>query len=342
MTNNSARGAEALKKLDRELKARDRKEKARPLGVVAASLVAILALVGGIWFAATREGGQEDITAASTSAPATTEATPEAVALTGKRAKALPATVECTYNEEKTPDGKAADNNGAKVPDGKKVSAEGTVTVNFATNKGDIEMELDRAVAPCTVNAITSLAKQDYYNDSICHRMTSGGLNVLQCGDPTGTGAGGPGFQFANEYPTDETDAAAAINPMTYPKGSIAMANAGADTNGSQFFINYADSMLQPNYTYFGKLTAKGQATLDGIAKAGVKGGAPDGAPAEEVKIKSVTVGENKAAKKDDAKSEEKSAEKAADASAENKSDDKKDDAKETKKDAAPTSEKKS
>ena len=285
MPNNKQRGEEALNQLDRELKARDRKEKTRPLGVVAASLVVILALVGGIYFFATRDNSDEKVVAEeSSAAESTAQDTPDAKPLSGKRAEALPASVQCTYEKD------GQDANGAKVPDGKDVSTKGTVKVNFATNKGDIEMELDRAKAPCAVNAISDLADQGYYDDTICHRMTSGVLSVLQCGDPTGTGSGGPGFSFANEYPTDETDEADTKNPVTYPKGSIALANSGVDTNGSQFFVNYADSMLTPEYTYFGDLTDKGQKTMDKIAKIGVEGGASDGKPAEEIKIKKASV----------------------------------------------------
>ena len=105
-----------------------------------------------------------------------------------------------------------------------------------------------------------------------------------------GKGSGGPGFQFANEYPTDEADDTAMAQPALYPKGSIAMANAGEDTNGSQFFINYKDSQLPPAYTYFGNLTEKGQKTIDAIAAKGVKDGQSDGEPAEEVRITKATI----------------------------------------------------
>ena len=123
------------------------------------------------------------------------------------------------------------------------------------------------------------------------HRcLTTSGIHVLQCGDPSGSGAGGPGFQFANEYPTDELDGPA-TSPVIYPRGSIAMANAGPDTNGSQFFLNYEDSPLAPDYTYFGQISEEGMATLDKVAEAGAEGGAADGAPAEEVRIETATVG---------------------------------------------------
>lgn len=286
MPNNKQRGEDALNHLNRELKNRDRKEKARPLGVVAASVVVILALVGGIWFMSTRDTSNEEVTASDQSS---TDVSPteqsEAKVLTGQRAQALPATVTCTYEEQK-----GQDTHGATVPEGKNISTSGTVKVSFKTAQGEIAMDLDRAVAPCTVNAIAHLAKSGYYDNTVCHRETSGMLNVLQCGDPTGKGSGGPGFQFANEYPTDELGDAAATSQVTYPKGSIAMANAGAGTNGSQFFLNYADSTLPGNYTYFGKVTDEGQATLDKIAAAGIKDGETDGAPAEEVKIASATV----------------------------------------------------
>ena len=284
MPNNQKRGEEALRKLERELRSRDRKQKARPLGVVAASLVVILALVGGIYFLSTREGDDENVQAEDSSAAETSQETPQTQPIADKRAKALPDTVTCKYEDN------GQDSNGAKKPNGKDISTKGTVTVSFETSQGPIEMEMDRAKAPCTTNAISELAKSGYYDDTVCHRMTSGALNVLQCGDPTGSGSGSPGFSFADEYPTDEVDEKDSQNPVIYPRGSVAMANSGPDTNGSQFFLNYDDSELAPSYTYFATISDEGMKTMDKIAKAGVEGGQPDGKPAEEVKIKKATV----------------------------------------------------
>ena len=192
-------------------------------------------------------------------------------------------TVTCTYEEA----GEASRE--VSTPQTEDVPATGTVTVNLETSQGPIGMELDRSVAPCTVNAIEHFAAEGYYDDTVCHRLTTSGIFVLQCGDPSGSGAGGPGFQFANEYPTDELDGPA-TSPVIYPRGSIAMANAGPDTNGSQFFLNYEDSPLAPDYTYFGQISEEGLATLDKVAEAGAEGGAADGAPAEEVRIETASL----------------------------------------------------
>jgi peptidyl-prolyl cis-trans isomerase B (cyclophilin B) len=166
------------------------------------------------------------------------------------------------------------------------------ISASMSTNQGNIGLQLDNAKAPCTVNSFASLAQQGYFNDTPCHRLTTGGLAVLQCGDPTGQGTGGPGYQFANEYPTTQyqPDNPALQQPVLYPRGTLAMANAGPGTNGSQFFLVYQDSQLPPNYTVFGTIDQTGLATLDKIAAGGVEGGTGDGKPKLPVQVKSIAL----------------------------------------------------
>ena len=165
------------------------------------------------------------------------------------------------------------------------------ISVSMSTNQGNIGLWLNNAEAPCTVNSFASLAQKGFFDGTTCHRLTTApGLGVLQCGDPTGTGTGGPGYKFANEYPTNQypKDDPALQKPVLYPRGTLAMANAGPDTNGSEFFLVYKDSQLPPNYTVFGSIDATGLATLDKIADGKVAGGGDDGKPASEVKVKSI------------------------------------------------------
>jgi peptidyl-prolyl cis-trans isomerase B (cyclophilin B) len=165
------------------------------------------------------------------------------------------------------------------------------VSASMSTTAGDIGIQLDNGKAPCTVNSFASLAQQGYFDDTTCHRLTTTPqLGVLQCGDPSGTGAGGPGYRFANEYPTNQYRLAdpALKTPVTYPRGTLAMANKSSGTNGSQFFLVYADSTLPPTFTAFGTIDATGLATLDKVAAAGVAGAGDDGKPAMDVTIDSV------------------------------------------------------
>lgn len=285
MTSNKERGEQALTALDKELKRRDRKQKRGPYAVVAAAALAIVLIAGGIIFAATRDNGgdqtAQDNSSSQSSQPTTSE---EYQPLAMKRTKPLPDTVTCQYNKT------TEDAHGATPPPTDNISAKGTAKVALETSQGKIDLTLDREASPCTVNAITHLAQSGFYNNTVCHRLTTNGIHVLQCGDPTASGSGGPGFQFKNEYPTDETADKDKQTPLKYPRGSIAMANSGADTNGSQFFLNYQDSPLPPLYTYFGQIGDEGLKTLDKVAQAGVQGGAQDGQPAQEVKITKTTV----------------------------------------------------
>lgn len=165
------------------------------------------------------------------------------------------------------------------------------VSASMSTNRGDIGIQLDNGKAPCTVNSFASLAQQGYFDGTTCHRLTTTpALGVLQCGDPSGTGTGGPGYRFGNEYPTNQYRLSdpALKTPIMYPRGTMAMANKGSGTNGSQFFLIYADSMLPPTYTAFGTIDETGLATLDKVAAAGVDGAGDDGKPAMAVTIDSV------------------------------------------------------
>ena len=155
----------------------------------------------------------------------------------------------------------------------------GSPTATLALTGGTVTIALHRSATPCTVGSFVHLAQSGYFDGTRCHRLTTGSLAVLQCGDPSGTGQGGPGYSFA-----DETTPS-----MTYPAGTVAMANAGPNTNGSQFFLVYADSQLPPDYTVFGTVTG-GLKVLTTIAAAGVQGGGTDGAPATPVTISKVTI----------------------------------------------------
>ncbi|HKV22502.1 MAG TPA: peptidylprolyl isomerase [Mycobacterium sp.] len=166
-----------------------------------------------------------------------------------------------------------------------------SVSASMSTSRGPIGIQLDNGKAPCTVNSFASLAQQGYFDDTTCHRLTtSPQLGVLQCGDPSGTGTGGPGYRFGNEYPTNQYRISdpALTAPVMYPRGTLAMANKGSGTNGSQFFLVYADSMMPPTYTAFGTIDSTGLATLDKVAAAGVDGGSDDGKPATPVTIDSI------------------------------------------------------
>lgn len=158
-------------------------------------------------------------------------------------------------------------------PDPHRTPDRGVVRVDLRTNHGDITLLLDREQAPCTVQSFVHLATHKFYDRTFCHRLTTyPTLKVLQCGDPSGTGSGGPGYRYHDELPTNL--APAPTDPTgqrrIYPRATVAMANAGPDTNGSQFFLVFADSALRPNYSIFGSVTDSGMAVLDRIAAAGV------------------------------------------------------------------------
>ncbi|MCU1676019.1 MAG: peptidylprolyl isomerase [Frankiales bacterium] len=150
------------------------------------------------------------------------------------------------------------------------------------TSCGTLTVDMDAAKAPHTVNTWAFLAGKKYWDGTRCHRMTKdGSLDMLQCGDPTGTGQGGPGFTIAEEN----------LTGATYTKGTIAMAKTSAPhSTGSQFFIVFGDSQLSPDYTVVGHVTADTMAVLDKIAAVGVVPSDMDTQPAKLIYLDSVTV----------------------------------------------------
>lgn len=167
--------------------------------------------------------------------------------------------------------------------------AKKTYTVTLTTNRGNIVFTADGAAAPYTVYSFVYLAEKGYFNATKCHRLTTSGIFVLQCGDPTGTGAGGPGYEFQDE---NLASLGTPVNGyVTYPAGAVAMANAGPGTNGSQFFLVYKGSPLTANYTPFGTIT-QGLDILLKVAAAGTNNanGTGDGAPNDPVEIERATI----------------------------------------------------
>jgi cyclophilin family peptidyl-prolyl cis-trans isomerase len=169
-----------------------------------------------------------------------------------------------------------------KQPPAMEIDPQASYTASMKTSAGDLTIELFAQEAPNTVNNFVFLARQGYYDGVIFHRTIDGFM--IQGGDPTGTGRGGPGYQFRDE-------------PVRrrYTRGTLAMANAGPNTNGSQFFIMHRDYNLPPNYTIFGQVT-DGLETIDAIATAPTKSGGEGSSPVTPVRIESIAIEETKAA----------------------------------------------
>jgi peptidyl-prolyl cis-trans isomerase B (cyclophilin B) len=281
---NEQRRATAKRKLERQLERRAQQARRRRTlaivgGSVATVVVVAAAVVSVVLTNKHHNDRQKPASASSSALPGTSPLPPF------KPAADLGA--NCQY-----PPAREQPSKPAKLPRQGKVPTEpAQVSASMVTNQGHIGLLLANNESPCTVNSFASLAQQNFFDGTHCHRLTaSPSSGILQCGDPGGDGTGGPGYQFANEYPTDQykPDDPAAQESVTYPRGTLAMANSGPNSNGSQFFLVYKDTQLRPEYTIFGKIQQDGLATLDKIAKAGVAGGAEDGPPATEVTIKSV------------------------------------------------------
>lgn len=296
MPTNEQRRATAKRKLDRQLERRAAQARRQRLFTIVGASVGVVLVIGAIVATVIFVNKDSSTSATAASSPTSTSSALDVPPPPGETAPLPPFAAPAGLGEDcqypATPNEPAAKK--ANAPRSGKVPTDpAQVSVSMTTSQGNIGLQLDNAKAPCTVNSFASLAQQGYFNDTGCHRLTaSEGLAVLQCGDPKGDGSGGPGYQFTNEYPTNQfqPDDPALQAPMIYPRGTLAMANAGPGTNGSQFFLVFKDSQLPPNYTAFGTIDETGLATLDKIAAGGLEpvNGPDDGKPKLPVQIKSV------------------------------------------------------
>jgi peptidyl-prolyl cis-trans isomerase B (cyclophilin B) len=200
---------------------------------------------------------------------------------------------QCTYRDTGQPPAKPVDPPPGNPPKGAPTEA------IIATDRGDVKISLDSDKAPCAANSFLSLAKQGFFDNTKCHRLVVGGkmaLNVLQCGDPTGTGAGYPGYEFDEELIDQDprlqpcygqTSPDSGKEFCTYPAGTVAVAKGSQPgTSGSQFFLVFQDSILDAAYTPLGRMSAAGLKVVQSIAKEGVKPGTEE--PKQPVTITSV------------------------------------------------------
>ncbi|QGK69638.1 peptidylprolyl isomerase [Allosaccharopolyspora coralli] len=260
MPSNEQRRAAAKRKLERQIATREQKAKRQRMIAIGTTVAVVVAVVVGFAYFSSTSGedpaaapggqqGQQGEQAQPVNIPTEPAPAPQ-------RPQPLPDPVQCEYPAN----GQAS--KPVQPPEGGDTSSKGTVEATIKSSQGDIPLTLDRPLAPCAVNSFVSLAQQDFYDATSCHRIGTEGLQMLQCGDPTGQGSGGPGYSFA-----DET-----FPELQYGRGYLAMANSGPDTNGSQFFMVFGEAPLPPDYTVFGTISADGLKVIDEIAKAGHDG----------------------------------------------------------------------
>ncbi|MFE9460240.1 peptidylprolyl isomerase [Streptomyces californicus] len=171
-----------------------------------------------------------------------------------------------------------------------KIDKKAKYTLSLTTNQGDIGFSMDAAKTPQTVNSFKALADKGYFDGTKCHRLTTQGIFVLQCGDPKGDGTGGPGYTIPDEN-LDGLGKAGADGNVVYPPGTVAMANTGQpNSGGSQFFLVYKETKLPPTYTPFGTMDDASLKAVQKVGEAGVEGGAGDGAPKKAVTVEKASV----------------------------------------------------
>lgn len=279
--------AAARARLEREMQVRiehAQQRRKRTISILGAA-AGVVVVVVGVVIAVNATGGKKHSTTTAASGPKT---------------------VSCTYTPNPALKGdngsaKDADLRDTGLPTGKDIPAVGTRDMVMNTNQGKITITLDLGKSPCAANSFQFLASKHFFDKTNCHRLVTEGIYILQCGDPSGKGDGGPGYTFAHEYlPTNERP--------NYAQGVVAMANPNdQDLNGSQFFIIFKDtpeqadaqgnpqSNLASSYTVIGTVTG-GMDVVQKVAAAGALPADKNGttAPKLPVDISTLTVGDIK------------------------------------------------
>ncbi|SEL42342.1 peptidyl-prolyl cis-trans isomerase B (cyclophilin B) [Blastococcus sp. DSM 46786] len=277
MPTNKQRREAAQRHLQRQLERRadQAKKRRRNLGLLLTAL-AVVVVVGAALLITNVFGG-DDATDDLAAEPTTPAATSSAARTTN-----ADGTVTCEYLPDESGNTNLTDV--GTPPNPEATPTQGTATVLMSTDQGDLTLTLDRAQAPCAAASFTYLTEQGFYDGTPCHRLVDAEtFGVLQCGDPTGTGSGGPSYKYAEEVTPD----------TTYPRGTVAMAKTAApNSTGGQFFLTFVDTELPPEYTVVGTIDEAGLGVLDAVAAGGVQGaeGPGDGAPNIPVTIEDMAV----------------------------------------------------
>ena len=274
MSTNQQRRQAAQRHLQRQLERRSElvRKRRRNLAVIGTGVAVAVVVVAALLLTGAFAGDKKNNDAASKPT-----ASGSAAATTNPDG-----TVSCTYSADDSGNPNLKDVGTPPKPEA--TPTKGTSTLLMSTDQGDLKLTLDRTKAPCAAASFTYLAQKKFFDGSPCHRLVNEpNFGVLQCGDPTGSGSGGPTYKYAEEVGAD----------TKYPKGTIAMAKTSApNTTGSQFFLCFVDTQLPPEYTVVGTVDDAGLKVLEKVAKGGIKGAGPtgDGAPAIPVTVKSMTV----------------------------------------------------
>lgn len=268
------------------------------IGIVGASALALGAVIALVIALVAQSHGSNDSQASSAPTrarvPARTGSNPGASGQASATVPPLPAFApaadlgaNCQYRPVPDPVSRAVN----PPPSGRVSTTPAQIGAVISTNFGDISLQLANSESPCTVNSFVSLTKQQFVDNTQCARLISspdGGS--LLCGGPDVDGSGGPGYEFADEYPANQypPDDPALRATVVYPRGTVVMATEGPNTSGSQFALIFKDSEMDPQSTVLGTIDQAGLATLDKIARAGIAGNRQSGAPTNPVTISSV------------------------------------------------------